>query len=115
MQDYLLLLFSRLKYTINILGSSVDVWTGAFCCPGEKVAVMVCLVLRGYHSVAKYKWYCAGNVLPCETHPIVYLEVCGDYKCVIDVNGDIQEYSFIVYGRFANIHRSASLVYFFLQ
>ena len=74
-------------------------WTGAFCCPGEQVVVMVCLALGGYHSVADYKWYCASDVLDCETYPILYSATRGEYKCVIKVDCDTQEYFFTVYGR----------------
>ena len=89
--------------TINFLDSVFDVWTGGYCCPGEKVTVLVCIVKGGYHSISQYQWYCNQCSLSNECNPILYTTQCGIYKCqvvVCDSNTKVLE--FIIEGSATN-------------
>lgn len=79
-------------YTI---GNVFDVWKGGFSCPGEKVAVLVCVALAGYLSISNCQWYERSEVLAKETHPIIYVGVRGTYRCVIDTTDKgVNEFTF---------------------
>lgn len=64
----------------------------------EKVAVLACVAQAGYHSVSEYQWLRGDTLLQNESHPIIYVEVCGPYKCVVKSGDDKKEYLFTVEG-----------------
>ena len=54
------------------------------------MAVMACVVQAGEDTA-----------LQNETHPIIYIEMCGAYKCVVEVgDASTKEYLFIVQGSY---------------
>ena len=62
------------------VGAVFNVWTGGYCCPGEKVAVLACVSIGGYHSEAKYQWHRDGVMLDSECQPILYTSQSGMFK-----------------------------------
>ena len=80
--------------------SVCSVWTGGYCCPGEEVSVLACVVKHGYHSVSKYQWYKGEASLDGECYPLLYATMCGVYRCNVCVNeGEFTEdFSFTVTG-----------------
>lgn len=84
---------------IILADSVLSVWTGGFCCPEEKVAILACVVTGGYHPVARYQWYKDDQSLSIEYHPIMYAVQCGMYRCDINVqDADTKQFSFTVQG-----------------
>ena len=61
--------------------SVCSVWTGGYCCPGEEVSLLACVVKHGYHSVLKYQWYKGEASLDGECYPLLYATMCGVYRC----------------------------------
>ena len=66
-----------------VLESFCGVWTGGFACPGERTALLACVVTGGYHFVATYHWQKDGSDFedPDECYPIIYVSECGVYTC----------------------------------
>ena len=80
------------------IGSQFAVWTGGYCCPGENVSVLVCVVTSGYHTKSSYQWYLDGQALLGDDAPVLYSELHGVFKCEIRFVSETKDYSFIVKG-----------------
>ena len=78
--------------------SIFNVWMGGYSCSNERVALLVCLVRSGYHSVSKYQWYKDSHSLVGECHPILYVVQDGMYKCQVYFVEDSKEYTFTIKG-----------------
>jgi hypothetical protein len=53
-----------------IIDGEIVIWTGGYSCPGEEVAVLVCLSTSGHHGSVAYQWYRNDHVLDFESHPV---------------------------------------------
>ena len=47
---------------------------------------MVCVAVEGFHSLAQYQWYRDDVPLHSGTFPILYVQHCGEYSCVVTVD-----------------------------
>ena len=69
-----------------LVGSTFGVWTGAFACPGEQVALLCCLATGGYHSTCCYQWSCNDNILTEDHFAIAFVTSCGSYSCKLTLS-----------------------------
>lgn len=78
--------------------SQFAVWTGGYCCPGETVAVLVCVIRSGHHIMSTYQWHKDREPIIGEDAPVLYSDFCGVFMCAIQFLSETKEYSFTVRG-----------------
>lgn len=81
-------------------GSNFDVWKGGVSYPAEKhVALLACVAINGYHSIAQYQWSFNGYAVLGEIYPVLYTSTAGKYACTITLTeGQTFQFRFSVQG-----------------
>ena len=65
-------------------GSSPSLWSNGIAVQG--VAMLMCVVLNNFHSMATYKWNCIDVMLgEDELYPVIYVTSSGKYECVVSI------------------------------
>ena len=82
------------------LGAHLRVWSACFISACDRVALLACATLEGYHPLITWEWKRNGFVTDGEVYPIVYVEQPGTYSCTITRAGTSEtlSYSFDVQG-----------------
>lgn len=82
---------------IHYIGSLLDVWTGCFASQCDRLALLACAALNGFHGQATYSWTMNGSILPGENTPLLMSGV-GKYDCTVAVKDEVLSRSFHVCG-----------------
>ena len=83
------------------LGNEFAIWTGCYCTQWDRVAVMVCVALNGYHGKATYSWLYNNKEIQGENEPVLYTKCSGFCKAVVTIpSGEVWMQMFEVTGIF---------------
>ena len=71
-------------FSFLMKGSSPSLWSNGIAVQG--VAMLMCVVLNNFHSMATYKWNCIDVMLgEDELYPVIYVTSSGKYECVVSI------------------------------
>lgn len=70
-----------------IIGATFDVWCGCYTSQVDQRALLACVALEGYHSIATYAWFLGAETLHEHT-PLLYTDRVGMYKCLVTCESD---------------------------
>ena len=57
--------------------TSISLLTGVDASPQDYVALLMCIAVGGYHSVASYQWSKDGLEMEEEVYPLIYTAAAG--------------------------------------
>jgi len=83
------------------IGSSLSLWTGVDASSQDYVALLMCIAVGGYHSVASYQWSKDGLEMEEEVYPLIYTAAAGKYSCNVTTAGMSMEHHFEVTGNYS--------------
>ena len=83
-------------------GLGLQVWTRCFASQFDRMPLLACPAINGYHSVAKYVWEKNGVVLVGEDTSLFYCSDVSVFKCCISALGQTIHSEFIVSGTFCD-------------
>ena len=83
-----------------LLDLGLQVWTGCFASQFDRMTLLACPAINGYHSVANYVWEKNGVVVVGEDTPLFYCSDVGVFKCCVSALGQSAYSEFIVSGKF---------------
>jgi len=51
--------------------------------PEDRVTLMVCVAVNGFHPSAEYQWSCTGKIMENERTPLLYTANIGHFQCYV--------------------------------
>ena len=81
---------------MEFTGSQFDTWNGCYAI--ERVALLACVALNGYHSGAIYSWEWDDGIVQNST-PLLYSTAVGIYTCTVTHEQFLAKCQFKVEGK----------------